>query len=107
MAEKFINKGVAVGSASTDLYTCPASTSAVIHALYISNVDGVNPSTVTIEVYDLSEASTFKVGYKLPIPAQSTLILDKPVNLETGDILKLTANVAGDVEAFASILEIT
>jgi len=40
------------------------------------------------------------------VPADATLLLDKPINLEAGDILALTASVAGDLEVFASVLEI-
>jgi len=35
------------------------------------------------------------------------LVLDKPINMEAGDILGLTASVAGDLEVFVSILEIS
>lgn len=107
MAETFVNKGVAVLSTSTDLYTAPVATTSVIHSLSLSNVDGVNPATITIEVYDSSATATYKVGLNIPVPAQSTLVLDKPINLETGDVLRLTASAAGDIEAFASILEIS
>jgi len=103
----FKNSGVAVLATSTDLYTCPVSTAAVIHALYLSNIDGINPANVTIKVYDSSVTTEYTVGLNLPVPAQSTLVLDKPINLEDGDIIRITASVAGDIEAFASILEIS
>ena len=41
------------------------------------------------------------------VPADSTLVIEKPINLEAGDILKAIASATGDLEAFASILEMT
>ena len=43
----FKNAGVAIGTSRTTVYTTPAATQSVIHALYISNVDGVNDASVT------------------------------------------------------------
>jgi hypothetical protein len=107
MANAFKNAGIQVGATATTLYTCPSATEAVIHALYISNVDGVNDATVDIEV-SIDGGTTFRyIGKTLPIPADSTLILDKPINLEASDVIRLTASATGDVEAVASILEIS
>ena len=36
------------------LYTCPVSTTTVVHAVYISNVDGENDATVDVLVTDNS-----------------------------------------------------
>jgi hypothetical protein len=79
----------------------------VIHALYISNIDSVNDADVTIEV-TIDGGTTYRhIAKAISVPANSTLILDKPINMEAGDILGLTASVAGDLEVFASILEIS
>mgnify|MGYP005993781533 FL=1 len=48
MANAFKNAGAAIGATRTDVYTCPASTEAVIHALYLSNVDGTDSVDATI-----------------------------------------------------------
>lgn len=101
----FLSRGTTITTGGDTIYTCPASKEAVIHALFISNVDGSTSATVTIEVYDSSATTTYKIGLNLPVPAQSTLVLDKPINLETGDYVTLTAVVNGDLEAVASILE--
>jgi hypothetical protein len=107
MANTFKNAGVAVGTSRTTLYTCPSSTEAVIHALYVSNIDGTNDADATIEI-TIDGGSTYRhIGKTVPIPADSTLILDKPINLEAGDILALTASATGDLEAVVAILEIT
>ena len=42
MANTFKNAAAAVGTSRTDIYTCPGATAAVIHSVYLSNVDGVS-----------------------------------------------------------------
>jgi hypothetical protein len=107
MANSFKNAGIQVTTNRTTLYTCPAETAAVIHALYISNVDGVNEATVDIEI-TVDGGTTYRyIGKTLSVPEDSTLVLDKPLNLEANDILAITASVAGDIDAVCSILEIT
>ena len=101
----FLSRGKIRTDAGDIVYTCPASKEAVVHALFISNVDGADSATVTIEVYNDSDAQPFRVGLDLPVPAQSTLVLDKPINLEVNDYLKITASANLDIEAVASILE--
>ena len=107
MANTFKNAGVAVGTTVTILYTCPTSTEGIIHALYISNIDGTNSADVDVEVSVDGGSTFYYVGKTLPVPADSTLILDKPINLEASDVIRLTANATGDLQAFASVLEIT
>ena len=107
MANTFKNAGVAVGTTATTLYTCPASTDGIIHALYISNIDGTNSADVDVEVSVDGGSTFYYVGKTLPVPADSTLILDKPINLEQNDVVRLTASATGDLQAFASVLEIT
>ena len=41
------------------------------------------------------------------MPADSRLVIEKPINLGAGDKLETQASVAGDIDVFASILEIT
>ena len=93
MANAFKNAGAAIGTTRTDVYTCPAATEAVIHAVYLSNVDGVSSVDATIEVYDNSGTTYYHVGKTIPVPADSTLVLDKPINLEASDKLTITAAI--------------
>jgi len=107
VANTFKNAGVQISTSRTTVYTCPSATQSVIHALYISNVDGTNSVDVDIEV-TVDGGSTYRyIGKTIPVPADSTLVLDKPINLEASDILAITASAASDVEAVCSILEIT
>ena len=58
-------------------------------------------------VTDSSAGTTFHIMKTVDVPADSTLVIEKPINLEAGDILKAIASATGDLEAFASILEMT
>ena len=107
MANTFKNAGVAIGNTNTTLYTCPAATTTVVHAVYISNVDGTSDATIDLYVTDTSAGSDFYIMKTVDVPADSTLVIEKPINLEAGDILKAVASANGDLQAFASVLEIT
>ena len=101
----FKNAGVAIGTSATTLYTAPAGTTGIIHAIYISNVDGTNDATVDITVTDTSASATFHIMKTVLVPADSTLVIEKPINLEAQDVLQVKASAASDLEAFASVLE--
>ena len=108
MANTF--KNAATGSSTTlqAMYTCPAATTAVVHAIYLSNIDGTNAATINLSV---SGSATFEGRTYLlktvNIPADSTVIIEKPINLGAGDKLETQASADGDIDVFASILEIT
>ena len=114
MASTFKNAGLDVGTSdnsSNDLYTCPAATAAVIHALYISNLSSTNVANVDVKV-TIDGGTTFRhIGKSLEIDVNNTLVLDKPINLEANDKIRIIAasnldSTSPDVEAVASILEI-
>ena len=107
MANTFKNAAKAVGNTNTTLYTCPAATTAVIHAVFISNVDGVNDASIDVIVTDDSKSTDFHIMKTVNVPADSSLVIEKPINLEAADILKVKASATGDLEAFASVLEMT
>ena len=107
MANTFKNAAKAIGNSATTVYTCPAATTGVVHAIYISNIHATNDVTVDITVTDTSASATFHLAKNLSVPNGSVAIFEKPINLEATDILKLNASAASSLEAFASILEMT
>ena len=115
MASTFKNAGKVVGvleDSTADLYTAGAQETAVIHALYISNNNTVDEAKVNIKV-TIDGGTTFRsIGKSLQVPASNTLTLDKPINLENYDKLRVFADAypdaaSVDVEVVASILAIT
>ena len=116
MANAFKNAGVAIGSSATTIYQTPIGVnSSVVHSIYIANIDGTNAATVNIEVSTdgAGSANFFHVAKTVQVPADSTLILDKPINLfntnnaSAGDLMRATADTALRLECFISILEIS
>ena len=108
MANTF--KSAASGSTTTiqTLYTCPAATSGVVHAIYLSNVDGTNDATISVAVSGSANFTTRRFILKtVDVPADSTVVIEKPINLGAGDKLETQASTNGDIDVFASILEMT
>jgi hypothetical protein len=107
MANTFVNAGVAVGTSRTTVYTCPAATQAVVTAVYLSNVDGTNSVDASLECTTDGGSTYFYIAKTVPVPGDSTLVVDKAVNLEAGDILAATASATGDLQCVVGVLEIT
>ena len=108
MANTF--KSAASGSTTSiqTLYTCPGATSGVVHAIYLSNVDGTNDATVNIAVSGSAYFDTRRYLMKtVDVPADSTIVIEKPINLGAADKLETQASANDDIDVFASILEIT
>ncbi len=108
MASSFKNKTATITTANTDqtLYTAPASTSAVVHGLFMANTHASSNVNITLKLVDNSSSTTTKILNAVPIPPNTTLSIDKPVNLETGDSLTVQASTT-DCEITASILELS
>lgn len=98
----------AVGTSATAIVTNSASSGKVfkINALYVSNVDGTNNAEVTVDLFRSSTA--YRIANTVVVPADASLdVLSKPIYLEEGDSLRLTANAASDIEAVCSYEEIS
>ena len=98
----------AVGTSATAIVTNSAASGKVfkINALYVSNVDGTNSADINVDIFRSSTA--YHIGKTIVVPADATLdVLSKPIYLEEGDSLRLTANAASDLEAVCSYEEIS
>ena len=108
MAQTFKSAATGSTTALTPVYTCPASTTGVVHAVYISNIDGTNDVTFNLAVSGSANFQTRRYLLKtVDVPADSTVVIEKPVNLGASDKLETQASADGDIDVFASILEIT
>ena len=108
MANTFKNAATGSNTSITTLYTAPGGTTSVVHAMYLSNVDGTNDATINISVSGSANFSGRKYLLKtVNVPADSTVIIEKPINLGAGDKIETQASANDDIDVFASILEIT
>ena len=108
MANTFTSAATGSRTDLLPMYTCPAATTSIIHAIYLSNVDGTNDATVNVAV---SGSATFQTRRYLlktvEVPADSTVVIEKPINLGAGDKLETKASADDDIDVFVSILEMT
>jgi hypothetical protein len=89
-----------VGLAGASVYTVPASTVAVVHGLFISNKTS---STVRADI----KVGSIYVVKSVEVPANQTIIPDKPINLLAGDVLSIVSNTDSAIDVFVSILEVS
>lgn len=107
MAEVFVRKSVSLQTASSIIYTCPASTSAIVIGCRLSNTTAIDTS-VNVKIND--GTSTLRVcGIDTPLPVGSSLELvhGSKFVLSAGD--QLIADTAADDDSalFLSVLEIS
>jgi len=109
MASAFKNAGQAnptSDDATANVYTAPSNGTAVLHAVYISNTSQSTQANVDVKV-TVDGGSTFRHIIKnCIVPQNNTFILDKPVNLEANDIIRVVSNITG-TDTFISVLENT
>ena len=113
MPSTFKNAGATLTTTDSGaLYTAGGSGQAVIHALYITNKSETNQAFVDVKVTTDGGSTFYHVAKKVNVPPSNTLTLDKPINLESNDVLRVLAHPLPDsssisIEAYASILEIS
>ena len=98
----------AIGTSATAIVTNSASSNKVfkVNALLISNVDTSNDATVNVDLYRSSTA--YHITKAVNVPAGTTLdVMNKPIYLEEGDALRLTASAASDLQGVCSYEEIS
>ena len=75
-------------------------------------IEIANQAFVDVKVTTDGGSTFYHVAKKINIPPSNTLTLDKPINLESNDVLRVVAHPLPDsssisIEAYASILEIS
>lgn len=114
MANTYKNAAVTVtsagGAGSTTLYTVPASTTAIVNDIIISNKSASAANTANVIMRDNSGASDHYLisGAALPINSNFSPLPGSLV-LEEADVLKVNIGItdSAGVDFIASILEIT
>ncbi len=109
MAETFKNAYLDITSSEQTIYTNSSGGASIVYTLRITNVDGSASDTITADIVDGTSGNA-RIAKDMVVPAGSTVELagQSKLNLENGDIIKLTGgNASGDLEAFLSCVEIT
>jgi len=106
MANTYTNAKIDLTSTSaTTLYTCAASTTAIVKSILVSEDSG-NADTITVTL--TNDSDVFSLFKTKSISANGTVeLLSAPIVLQATEILKVTAATANRLHVVASILEIT
>ena len=98
---------------TTTLLTVAADVIVKINSLIVTNIHGTNAATVSIGIYGIGNNVTgtsatggladVRIASTMNVPADDSLVLiDKPIYMMEGDILKGGASAASTLELFAS-----
>ena len=91
---------------ATVLYTAPAAKTAVFKSILVSEDSG-NADTITATLTD-SAAAVFSLFRVKAVAANTTIeLLEQPLIIETGEIIKITAATANRLHVVASFMEIS
>tara|TARA_B100001094_G_scaffold310390_1_gene344956 strand:- start:1876 stop:2196 length:321 start_codon:yes stop_codon:yes gene_type:complete len=106
MANNYKNSKVDLSSTSiTTLYTCPASTTALVKSILVSEDSG-NADTITLTI--TSGTDVFSLYKVKAVSANGTVeLLTAPLVVQASEILKVTAATANRLHVVASYLELT
>ncbi len=112
MANAFKNASLRLTTGLVDIYEVPANKTAVIHAVFFTNIHASNAVTVDLLLRQASAAPgssalTTYIVKTVDLPNKSTLVLDKPINMVAGDQLEALCSAATSADCSISILEIT
>ena len=103
------NIGFNLTNATNSKLITPATDKVIkINTITVANVDETNDATIDIAISGSANFNTRRYLLKtVLVPADSTTVIEKPINLGAGDKLETQANANSDLDVFASILEIT
>lgn len=108
MANTFkVHHWSAANAAGSNLYTCPAATTAIVLQMQAANVgSGTHPVSATVE--DSSAATTEFIAKTVSVPLNAAigLVAGKQV-LEAGDVLDVYSDAVSQIDVTLSVLEIS
>ena len=109
MANVFMNAGGALTTAypGTPIYTSLAGKQSIVHSCIVSNVHASDSANVDIQATVDGGTTYYHVAKNVPIPSGSSLVIDKPIDLEPLDKINLKASANSTLECVLGILEIT
>ena len=109
------SQGLALGTGDSNVIIAAISADKVVkvNRITVANVDGTNAADVTLSitkanftsagVTNFDTSGTFFIAKTISVPADATLVLlDTPIYLMEGDLLKGGASAASDLDLFIS-----
>jgi len=108
MANNYKFKGVALATTNeTSILTVPTGSAIIIKSIMISN-NTANTPTVNLDINDSSASAEYTyIKTNALVANTSEEFLNKPLVLESGDILKATVSSTDSIHINISYLEIS
>jgi hypothetical protein len=91
-------------TANTTVYTCNATSRAIIQNIQFANTTGTH--TVSAHVYSYTNSTTIQIGINDIAAKTSFNLASGPIILQERDALLLSSETTTDVRAIVSILEV-
>ena len=106
MTIQFKNAGINLTTTgTTSVLTSPTNARCLIKQIQVDNASG-SPVNLSVQFTDTSASSTFRIRNKA-IPANEVVdIINQTLVLEEGDILKMTAGTANELQGIVSYAQI-
>jgi|TARA_R100000654_G_C2666285_1_gene125418 hypothetical protein len=102
MTIQYKNQGIDLNSTGTlSVLTCPTDATILIKQIQINNGSGSGVS-LNVQVTDTSASSTFRIFNEAVTGSASKDIINYTLVLEAGDILKMTAGTADEIQGIVS-----
>ena len=103
------NARAALTGSYATVYTCPASTTAIVLSAHAANIDGAADVTVSLQWLDSSAANAAtRLGEPITVTVNSSYeALEAPKVLEAGDAFQAKAGDVSDIELTLAIVEIS
>lgn len=98
--------GAHVGASTVAIHKADQKSYGVqLVSLFAADVSG-SASTLTVEFFDASEATAYRLAFEAPIPANGAYALDlSGMALDRNDEIRLTAGAANSVDALLTVKE--
>lgn len=108
MAQTFKNARSILPDSLTDVYTCPAATTAIVIGAQVANKEST-PTGIDVLWTDASAANAATyLSFETAIPVGAAYEpIGGKLTLEAGDKIRAKAEVASGLEMTVSILELT
>jgi hypothetical protein len=108
MANTFLrNTSNAIGTTFTTVYTAPVATTAIILAGTIANTSTTDLVNTEVIINDGTDDINI-IGTATPLPTGTALsFVDGKLVLQAGDVLKVKASLAGQLDVYISLMEMS
>lgn len=106
MANTYKNAGFDLTTTNkTDVYTCPANTTAIIKTIQTTNTTSGNVNVIGY-LYDSSQTTEYELAHHTLSSKDSINFIEGTLVLEANDVLRIIASSANAISGIISLVEI-